>query len=215
MDLASPEVELAGLALSGNTLRATLSAPPGGVASHRRDEMATGGPDSEARPEDTSATAEPPAMVMEGPSDLQDSRAEPETSDLPPAASPAAVVVPAATAPPRPVVTAITIEPQTDRSTVVTVEASAPLAEQSVRELFLAGDPPRQVLRFDDVNRGETLPESIPVGSVTLAAVRTIHDPVRRPGQLWVVLELAGVDVEVASIEQPGDRVEITLRPSP
>ena len=47
---------------------------------------------------------------------------------------------------------------------------------------------------------------------VTLTAVRLIHDPIRRPGQLWLVLELTSVQVEVVEIFRGERNVQVRLR---
>ena len=97
-----------------------------------------------------------------------------------------------------------------DGRTVLSVRADGPLTTAAVSDFRIGGDAPRHVLRI----RGITQPFSparLEVGTAQVLQVRAGLHAERSPSELHLVLDLAGPDVEVASIEAVGGELRIVV----
>jgi hypothetical protein len=109
------------------------------------------------------------------------------------------------------VITAIEAVEQENGSTVVTITADRPFAPFSIRELFLAGNPPHYALSFTSVVLAETAPTRQVVSGDTLSRIEVMAYPLRQPSEVQLDLTLASTEVTVTEVVQDGPRLIVQL----
>ncbi len=105
-----------------------------------------------------------------------------------------------------PTITAVIAEERDDGSTLLRVEATAPFAPYSVRDLYFAGAPPRHALSFVGA-RLSGVPERLPGSGSNLQEIEVYSYPYRQPPEVQLVLVLGSVEVQITDIS----KVESTL----
>jgi hypothetical protein len=188
-DLSSDEVEVVRLERAGPRILIELARPPRSV------QTAITEPRPTPLPQPTAAPALPP----------------PEPA-VPEVSTPEPAPVAAGTA----VLTRIEATAGDDGSTLVSVATDRPLPQYSVRELFIAGDPPRHVLAIEGIDAG-SVPGVVRVADDNLVRIRVIPLPARQPAEVRVILDLASTSVEVGEVTSSDDgvTVRLTSRPGP
>jgi hypothetical protein len=202
-DLAAPEVQVLGIVPAGSSVLVELGRP-GSVAARAGPEVEPAGLASapaNARDDTAAAPAGADAVPADG---TQTEVADPPSPDRPDGDRLPPPEVPALT------VTDVSLFDEEDGSTRVTVDADRPFPPYSVRELHLAGNPPRYVISI----LGQTadgLPEELSVAGATLRRIRILERDQQRPGEVHVVFELASVEARVTDVKRTGSQITIRL----